>query len=80
MQGLSEAVSAVFGENRKFDHVEVSSHPMGGGPLRERVTQQIGPILAALTDVAPAVPDHHVVLMGERQSVPLSLGVPSEEP
>ena len=79
MDGLSEAVSAVFGENRKFDHVEVSSHPMGGDPLRERVTQLIGPILATLTDVAPAVPDHYVVLIRKRQSVPLLLGVPSEE-
>ena len=69
MQGLSEAVSAVFGENRKFDHVEVSSHPLGGDPLRERVTQQIGPILAALTDVAPAVPDHYVVVFAGRAPV-----------
>ena len=75
MKGLSEAPASMFGENGKFDYVEVAANPLRGDPLRKRVTQQIGPVLAAVADVPPAVPSHGVVFLDQRQSMPLSRGV-----
>ena len=79
MQGLSQALASMFGENDKFDDLEVAANPLGGDPLWKRVTQQIRPVLAALTDVPPAVTNHGVVFSGQRQPVPLALGVFLEE-
>jgi hypothetical protein len=33
MQGLSQAPASMFGENDKFDDLEVAANPLGGDPL-----------------------------------------------